>query len=50
MKKTYEIPSVEMTLLMPDTIVLAGSPGVLQNSGQGTDGLGGTPEYPIISQ
>jgi len=26
MKKTYEIPSVEMTQLMPGTIVLAGSP------------------------
>ena len=26
MKKTYEIPSVEMTQLMPSTIVLAGSP------------------------
>ena len=50
MKKTYEIPSVEMTLLMSDTIVLAGSQGVLQNSGSGTDDLGGTPEYPIISQ
>ena len=39
MKKTYEIPSVEMTLLMPDTIVLAGSPGVLQNSGKNTSEL-----------
>ena len=26
MKKTYEIPSVELTQLMPGTIVLAGSP------------------------
>ena len=25
-KKTYEIPSVELTQLMPGTIVLAGSP------------------------
>lgn len=39
MKKTYEIPSVEMTLLMPDTIVLAGSPGVLQNNGGNTGDL-----------
>ena len=26
-KKTYEIPSVVLTQLMPSTIVLAGSPG-----------------------
>ena len=26
MKKTYEIPSVILTQLMPSTIVLAGSP------------------------
>ena len=27
MKKTYEIPSVELAQLMPSSIVLAGSPG-----------------------
>ena len=47
MKKTYEIPSVEMTLLLPDTIVLAGSPGAIQNSGQGTDNISGY-EGPVI--
>jgi len=42
-KKTYEIPSVVLTQLMPSTIVLAGSPGTpgsLHNSGQGTENLG----------
>ena len=32
MKKTYEIPSVIMTQLMPTTIVLAGS-GNINNGG-----------------
>lgn len=41
MKKTYEIPSVEMTQLAMSSIVMAGSPGALINSGSGTDGLGG---------
>ena len=27
MKKTYQIPSVEMALLKPSAIILAGSPG-----------------------
>lgn len=40
MKKTYEIPSVEMTQLAMSSIVMAGSPGTLQNSGSGTDGIG----------
>ena len=40
-KKTYEIPSVEMTQLMPSTVVLAGSPGTLKGSGEGTESLGG---------
>jgi hypothetical protein len=29
MKKTYQIPSVEMALLMPSAIILAGSPAGL---------------------
>lgn len=41
MKKTYEIPSVEMTQLAMSSIVMAGSPGTLQNSGSGTESLGG---------
>ena len=39
MKKTYEIPSVVLTQLMPSTIVLAGSPGNLLNSGKNTGDL-----------
>lgn len=38
MRKTYEIPSVELTQLMPSTIVLAGSPG----GGAKGLGIGGT--------
>ena len=41
MKKTYEIPSVEMTQLAMSSIVMAGSPGALINSGSGTGSLGG---------
>lgn len=37
MKKTYEIPSVEMTQLMPGTIVLAGSPPVITGGGNTED-------------
>ncbi len=40
MKKTYQIPSVIAMQLMPSTVVLAGSPGNLQNSGSGTDQIG----------
>lgn len=40
MKKTYEIPSITMALLAPCTIICV-SPGRLNNSGQGTNGLGG---------
>jgi hypothetical protein len=39
MRKTYQIPSVEMALLMPSTIILAGSPGITY--GGGTDEFGG---------
>lgn len=40
MKRKYEIPSVEMTQLAMTSIVMAGSPGTLQNSGSGTGGIG----------
>ena len=40
-KKMYIQPTVEATQLLPSTVVLAGSPGTLQNSGQGTTELGG---------
>ncbi len=43
MKKMYKQPIVESTQLMPASIVLAGSSGALQNSGSGTDELGGDP-------
>ena len=36
-KKMYIQPTVEATQLLPSTIVLAGSPGTIQNSGQGTN-------------
>jgi hypothetical protein len=39
-KKMYIQPTVEATQLLPSTIVLAGSPGTLQNSGKGTGELG----------
>ena len=48
MKKNYNQPIVESTQLMPASIVLAGSPGALQNSGNGTDDLGIPSEDPII--
>ena len=38
-KKMYIQPTVEATQLLPSTIVLAGSPGTLQNSGNGTNTL-----------
>ena len=41
MKKTYEIPSVEMTQMTMSSIVMAGSPGMLHNSEHGTEDLGG---------
>ena len=40
----YIQPSVESTQLMPSTIVLAGSPGTLINSGSGTGNISGDPE------
>ena len=41
MKKMYKQPIVEQTQLKPANIVLAGSPGAIQNSGQGTDSFSG---------
>lgn len=34
MKKTYEIPSVEMTQVAMTSIVMAGSTGIIVNSGE----------------
>ena len=39
MRKTYQIPSVEMVLLKPCSIICV-SPGNLPNSGEGTDQIG----------
>ena len=44
MKKTYEIPSVELTQIAMSSIVMAGSGGALINTGSGTGGLGGGEE------
>ena len=45
----YKQPIVEQEQLMLSSIVLAGSPGNLQNSGQGTDQITpSTPGDPII--
>ena len=33
MRKTYEIPSVIVTQLMPDMMILAGSPVVISSGG-----------------
>ena len=41
MKKNYNKPMVELMQMMPGSMVMAGSPGALQNSGSGTDNLGG---------
>ena len=43
MKKNYSKPSVEATQLQLSTIVLAGSPGELQNSGSGTGDISTPP-------
>lgn len=40
-KKIYNQPRVETMQLMPSTVVLAGSPGALINSNEGTENLGG---------
>ena len=39
--KIYNQPRVETMQLMPSTVVLAGSPGALINSNEGTENLGG---------
>ncbi len=41
MKKMYKKPIVETEQVKLSSLVLAGSPGTLQNSGQGTTDLGG---------
>ena len=43
MKKMYKKPIVEQAEMLQGSIVMAGSPapGTLNNSGSGTDGLGG---------
>ena len=48
MKKNYSKPSVEATQLQLSTIVLAGSPGELQNSGSGTNTITTPPGGDII--
>jgi len=40
MKKNYMQPCVEATQLQMSTIVLAGSPGVLNNNGSNTSEIG----------
>ena len=47
MKKNYVLPRVEMTQMTMSSIVMAGSPGTLINSGEGSSSLGGGE---IISQ
>lgn len=41
MKKTYEIPSVELTQFMPRTVILAGSDTIHINNTELIDGGGG---------
>lgn len=48
MKKNYSKPSIEATQLQLSTIVLAGSPGELQNSGSGTGDISTPPGGDII--
>ena len=43
MKKTYEIPSVEMTQIAMSSIVMAGSPGTGITDGGNTSSTGGDP-------
>ena len=41
-KKTYEIPSVVLTQMMPSVIIcVSGGPGVLPNSGNSTSDIPG---------
>lgn len=40
-KKMYIQPTVEATQLLPSTVVLAGSPGTIQNNGNETGDLSG---------
>ena len=48
MKKNYNQPIVEVAEVFATSLMQAGSPGALHNSGSGTDGLGGTPIDPIV--
>ena len=41
MKKNYNQPMVEVAEVYATSLMQAGSPGALQNSGSGTDNLGG---------
>ena len=41
MKKNYNQPIVEAVEVLATSLMQAGSPGALHNSGSGTDGLGG---------
>ena len=41
MKKIYNQPTVSTVNLLGGSVMQAASPGALQNSGSGTDGLGG---------
>ena len=41
MKKNYNQPMVEVAEVFATSLMQAGSPGALQNSGSGTGGLGG---------
>ena len=41
MKKIYNQPNVEVAEVMATSLMQAASPGVLQNSNQGTNQLGG---------
>jgi hypothetical protein len=41
MKKIYNQPIVEQAEMLMGSIVMAGSPGALQNSGSGTSSIGG---------
>ncbi len=41
MKKNYNQPMVEVAEVFATSLMQAGSPGALHNSGSGTGGLGG---------
>ena len=41
MKKNYNQPNVEVVEVLATSLMQAASPGALQNSGSGTENLGG---------